>query len=347
MSTQRFVLGLSLILSLSILWGFVESRSQSSRAGVQRIEATFVADYTVTQQKATKRYYTDWSPKRLGSFETPSEVKQASQIAIGQDGALFVLDGSDGAVKVCSERGEFLMSFHDHRAPRPTHFAVDSNDGIWVSDPNGRVIGFGPDGKVNAVWPQEIRVIRLVALQTGLFFTMAAPLSEHLFATRTLDGISQKDFGLIVTDQHQHGVLLVGHLTLALSGELIVYIPQFGGFIASYHEDGSNAYRVSTIEPPPLPRMEITPSGARRLPRDLPVTVRNVASGGGQIYVVSQLLPQWGPSRTVVDVYDAGTGSYQYSTQALEQLSAIAVNSYLGQMYSASDHGIVKWEGLP
>ena len=89
-------------------------------------------------------------------FDIEHGFLQPSDVAIGKDLRIYVLDGVNSQVKVFNENGSFLFSFGSRgnaqgQFESPLGLANDSTGRIFVADTgNRRVQVFSPDGKVQS-----------------------------------------------------------------------------------------------------------------------------------------------------------------------------------------------------
>jgi DNA-binding beta-propeller fold protein YncE len=89
-------------------------------------------------------------------FDIEHGFLQPSDVAIGKDLRIYVLDGVNSQVKVFSENGSFLFSFGSKgnaqgQFESPLGLANDSTGRIFVADTgNRRVQVFSPEGKVQS-----------------------------------------------------------------------------------------------------------------------------------------------------------------------------------------------------
>jgi len=87
-------------------------------------------------------------------FDIEHGFLQPSDVAIGKDLKIYVLDGVNSQVKVFDQKGAFLFSFGSRGSAKgqfesPLGLATDSTGRVFVADTgNRRVQVFSPDGKV-------------------------------------------------------------------------------------------------------------------------------------------------------------------------------------------------------
>jgi len=89
-------------------------------------------------------------------FDIEHGFLQPSDIVIGKDFRIYVLDGVNSQVKVFDEKGAFLFSFGSRGNEKgqfqsPLGLAIDSTGRVFVADTgNRRIQVFTPDGKVQS-----------------------------------------------------------------------------------------------------------------------------------------------------------------------------------------------------
>jgi len=121
---------------------------------------------------------------------------QPSDIVIGKNSRIYVLDGVNSQVKVFDEKGAFLFSFGSKGNEKgqfesPLGLAIDSTDRVFVADTgNRRVQVFSPDGKVQSAFPIQ-----------------AAKSSQHQSDPVDL-ALDEKRNRIYVVDNENHKVLL-------------------------------------------------------------------------------------------------------------------------------------------
>ena len=86
-------------------------------------------------------------------FDITHAFLQPTDVAVGKDNAIYVVDGVNNRIKVFNEKGDFKFSFGGKGTAEgtfdtPVGIAVDSNGQVYVADTgNRRIQIFTPDGK--------------------------------------------------------------------------------------------------------------------------------------------------------------------------------------------------------
>ena len=86
-------------------------------------------------------------------FDITHAFLQPTDVAVGKDNAIYVVDGVNNRIKVFNEKGDFKFSFGGKGTAQgtfdtPVGITVDSNGQVYVADTgNRRIQIFTPDGK--------------------------------------------------------------------------------------------------------------------------------------------------------------------------------------------------------
>lgn len=113
-----------------------------------------------------------------GSFNQPTEV------AVGRDGSIFVLDGANNQVKVFDSRGKLLYSFgrpgcNPGEMDSPVGMDLDSQENIYLADTgNKRIEVFSKKG-------EYIRTIDLTAMNVRPVEVKFNPQSQLMYVSDT------------------------------------------------------------------------------------------------------------------------------------------------------------------
>ena len=96
-------------------------------------------------------------------FDIEHGFLQPSDVAVGKNHQIYVLDGVNNQVKVFDEKGAFLFSFGGRGAAKgqfesPVGFTIDSAGRVFVADTgNRRVQVFSAEGKVQSEFPVTLK----------------------------------------------------------------------------------------------------------------------------------------------------------------------------------------------
>jgi DNA-binding beta-propeller fold protein YncE len=86
-------------------------------------------------------------------FDIRHSFLQPTDVAVGKDNAIYIVDGVNNRIKVFNEKGDFKFSFggkgtEQGRFDTPVGISVGSNGRVYVADTgNRRIQIFTPDGK--------------------------------------------------------------------------------------------------------------------------------------------------------------------------------------------------------
>jgi hypothetical protein len=124
-----------------------------------------------------------------------------------------------------------------------------------------------------------------------------------------------------------------------VSGEpgALIYPFRNAGLLVSYTMDGRLRFFRQTIAPISLPQVRIDAAGRQSIPDATLVSISGSVVGNDL-----HLLAAMGDER-VLDVYDAGTGSYRYSLRPPERDARYVVLT-ADRLYSASRRGVTVWK---
>jgi len=222
-----------------------------------------------------------------------------------------------------------------------TAIAPQEDGTTWICNPNGSVVGFLRDGRVQRTLPHDVKAMRLDVSKDRLIVTLVN--SNQLFAIYTTNGQIVKKFGEFLENQNQMPLLVDGWLTVDELQQSFFFAPRYAGFLASYGLDGTQRFLVQTMDASPLPRFRLNEKGALLFP-SLSKKVSYLASREGKLYV---LMNQQGSSlddkqNSSLDIYDSSDGSYLFSTILPGHYTEIAMGS--NTVYTLGANGIDVWK---
>ena len=145
-------------------------------------------------------------------------------------------------------------------------------------------------------WADDRLVMNTVA-------SKALKFGDHPFTVMDRKGTVLTRFGDLVTDHPTMGIVMTGEMAYAPESKELLYAPMALGMLASYSPDGRMNYLVETIDPAPIPQIEITPRGATRISRPT-IHARSIATFNGKIFILSHDNVAGSASRSLVEAGD-------------------------------------------
>lgn len=358
-SSKVYGIGCIVILAVSLVAGrtSLAKRTIISEPKANRfVQPAFLPSLKLGVQQAAGRTEKRLHLKQVHSFQATLNALPARIIPSSRD-TVLVLDQSDSTVKEYSESGELIHKYSSNLDSNPAKiidFTLSGDGAIWTCDPNGDLLKIGADGSIQQrvhglhamrlLWFQE----RLVAMTVA---SPALPYGDRLFITVQPSGQILNRFGEIVADNSTVGAAVAGQISTQPESDVFVLAPSRAGFIAEFGTDGAIHFLIPTIQPLPLPAVEIKARGGVRLPplpRGRPI---DVAVANGLIFLLTKMpsgSKTAAPDVSVADVYNLQTGQYQYTFRLPEDCSAFAIRN--NRLYAASGSTLYEWvsaEGWP
>jgi outer membrane protein assembly factor BamB len=243
---------------------------------------------------------------------------------------LLVLDINDSTVKEYGQTGHLLARYSSSFDDFPGKIAdfTISNDGtVWTTDPNGSIRAITSEGKTVTEIP-DTHAMRLAWADDRLLLSTVASkalkFGDHAFVAVDQKGTVLSRFGDLVSDYPTMGIVMSGEMAYDPLSRKLLYAPTALGLLASYSPDGGMNYLVETIEPGPIPQIEISARGATHISRPT-IRARSLATFNGKIFILSRDNVAGGASRSLVDVYDQKNGVYRYSFELPVAADRLAV----------------------
>jgi hypothetical protein len=282
---------------------------------------------------------------KVASVGAAQGLHGPAYLRTGPPDHVFILDTGDHKVKEISSSGKIVaelnlpQGFSAKGSIRLSDMAFSRDGTLWLCDVNLYTVGLLPDGSIHSLGA-EGRAFRLATLQDRLII-MQPPTSNELFASYTLSGHLIAKFGQFLEDQSRNGLPLLGRISAGDESESIFYVPSYGGFLACVTAEGITRFVVRTIEPPELPELILTRSGAVTYHGRLPVSVLGICVAAQRVYLLTALSTKLGTTARLVDVYSATNGSYLYSTAIQDRWTGMLFAGDL--LYTSTDEGVTIW----
>jgi hypothetical protein len=339
------IAAVSIIVGRRNLGAFVEIPKPPTEAILQPV---LMPGLTVVPQSAARRSFVDVHLQLTNSFKATLNASPA-RIIRSPGGTVLVLDLNDSTVKEYAESGELIHKYSNNSEEMPGQvidFALEPDGSVWMTDPNSDLLNIKQDGSVSHRLPQ-VHAHRLAWVGDRLLvLTVPSPalhFGDKLFLTLSSDGELLARFGELVADNAHFGSAVIGQPTADSGSKAFVYAPYRAGLLACLTLDGKLQYLVQTIQPLPLPQLQVMPSGAIRA--SSPEGTLDVAVANDLIFVLSATPNENNGSqavaRSIVDVYTLDSGEYKYSFTLPLKCSVLAV--WNTTLYAASRNLVYEW----
>lgn len=251
-------------------------------------------------------------------------------------GDAYVLDSGRSEVRKLSSGGRLLAVYRDPSLGNPTDVAIGAGGEVWVCDPSHLQIAvFSTAGRLARRIALDPAAARLIVDPAGGFVAVGVTGGKGLFRRYSADGEPEGSFGALFQEELQTWVAADGWFVPGAPGALI-YPFRHAGLLVSYTMDGRLRFFRRTIAPLPLPQVRVDAAGRQSLP-DAPLASISGSVVGNDLH----LLTAMGDER-VLDVYDAGSGSYRHSLRPPEKDARYVVLT-ADRLYSASRRGVTVW----
>lgn len=306
-----------------------------------------------SEQPRTERNFRRFEVERrfcIGAEgETTGPLHGPLSASVDAQGNAYIVDFADLRIQQYSPRGEYLRTFGGGRGEQEGQFQSVSDlralpDGeLWVADLVGKKIDvFSPGARLQRTVRPSRPPYRLVPDKNNAFTLMLPLASDHLFGHFRADGAVQAEFGRLVDDRLKT-LALDGWIGQAGDGSLL-YIPYYFGWIASYGPDGNLKYLRKTVDRVPSPVIHRSANGVVWVDPDTRVSAKGAWVNGNDLYLLAGNTLGSRLSR-VVDVYDAGTGTYRYSFETPEPGTMALVQGNL--LYVVKNTSVCQWSLRP
>ncbi|MPZ21257.1 MAG: hypothetical protein GEV06_25670 [Luteitalea sp.] len=314
---------------------------------VMILTPSLAPDIVPATQAEGARSWLTWEKTPTGSFRVERSAIPSRLITVSN--GLFVLSQAERSIRLYSHRGRLLRRYGPlGDGARPiSDFAVTSDGLVWVADPNGITKALHPDGSAAKQLPAAIRALTIASIgDTLVIQPVATPVFEYGDAMLLLVSPGRHPTALasFVEDHARFGMAVSGIPVASPSGDSFYYVTRSAGLLASYSPAGELRYLTRTIAAPELPSLELTPTGATKLPAQGDEFLRSVAVRGRYLLTLTDVKPgdplQRDPT-SVVDAYDRATGRYVGSFALPARMRAITTMA--DTLYTASNNDILSW----
>lgn len=291
------------------------------RSSVEAVEASWSGDLLrarvsgerVLKKIGFKQAYAIGGPNANGELLNP--------LILRTDGAdhAFVVDYGDFTIKKVSPEGRIVGTFGKGRGQgpgelnNPTDLAIAANGEVWVCDPpNGSVTAFAPDGAVRETFRLSSRPFRLLLRPDGGFLVLPENPVDGLIEEYRADGSLVRRYGRLFSRQEEISIALDGWIAMSPRQE-VLFAPLRLGILAAF-QDGELKYVAETLEEVPMPRVESSSGGLKRVDPAAPVVHLGIGTYEGSIYLNTAQRQSSGTYRVYVDLYDL-EGRYLHSIE--------------------------------
>lgn len=288
-----------------------------------------------------------WKPLPLQKILTFDGIQQAMDIKDDADGNTFVFDWGDFRIKKFSKEGKLLVTFGKGKGNNlgefinPTGFTLTKDGQVWVCDPKSVITVFNSDGEIIRTLSTRNPAMRIVHGDDQSFVIMTTPRAKYLWESYTDSGEFIKAFGEFIEDQDQNAISLMGWIG-GDSSDNFYYAGYYPGILASYKMSGEPRYFTQTIDPKPLPKIQITPKGVKKIEHHkAEVSALSISIAGNAIYLITQAAPH-NNNRKIVDVYNTQDGAYLFSSEVPEPCDGIFFT--VANIYTVAGNTVTKWQ---
>lgn len=276
--------------------------------------------FPIYEQQATVREWREVEVDTVATLGVADESLLYRPIGIHGDkeGGSYVVDYGDYMIKRFDTAGQLVGTYGNGQGEGPGEFgnpmplSIDEAGNVVVPDAHRRsVIRFGPEGDLLETSKLDFDPFRMVLTHDGRFYFMLSGFSEEapMFGvTEALD----KPLRTFGTSSLQR-LVLGGELTTTNND--LIYSPLYFGFIARFSDSGAVVYARATmdqVDPPVLETIEIMGATGTRF-KSRVMAKSFLAYSNGNLYMDSRPLSAERAESTVIDVYEADDGSYDYS----------------------------------
>ncbi len=128
-------------------------------------------------------------PENLARGSQDYHFRIVTDVAVSENGNMYIVDSKHGQVKVLSPDGGFLFKFSDNGSGAgqlnfPEGIAIDSRQNIYVCDTiNGRIQRFSPDGELLGIWNEGVKKPVSICIDSNskIYVTDSELKTVHIF----------------------------------------------------------------------------------------------------------------------------------------------------------------------
>jgi hypothetical protein len=287
-----------------------------------------------------------WKPFALQKVLSIEGIKQTMDVKDDAEGNIYIFDWRDFQIKKFSKEGKLvgLIGTGNGTNPgqfvNPTGFDLAGDGKMWVCDPKGVITIFDPSGEVTGTLSTRNPAMRIAHGKDQAFVIMASPRAAYLWEEYTDSGEFQRAFGELIEDQSQNALSLMGWMA-GDGSDTFYYAAYYPGIIASYNMSGELRFFAQTIDPKPLPKIEITPKGVKKIQyQKAEVSALGIGVSGEVMYVLTELASS--NQRKAIDAYSKHDGSYLYSSEMPDSADQIFFTN--NALYTVTATTVTKWQ---
>ncbi|MCY3629275.1 MAG: 6-bladed beta-propeller [Bacteroidota bacterium] len=310
----------------------------------------------LSHQSTSERRFVDVSYEEEFTITSTTEFVfyNISQVVVGQNGSMYVLDHGITKTHKFSPSGEYLMTYGYGFGEGPGElltlidFGITSDSTVYMMDSTGRKISFySMDGTFLRSKPYDDQIYRYTQTLSGREYILSVNPPTLIETRLGSDTKPIVRFSDLTPDLE--GVEVPGPLgtigPIMPYGENLVYALERYPLLIQYAPDGSLVYARTTVDYDDSfeePEMETNLIGGYRTEY---LSGPTYAADPLSITGTSLFLLSSYPPREAIDVYEAETGEYQYSMHPPgENSDRISLTIQDGRVYETSDTTVTVWE---
>ena len=346
---RNLLFGVGLLIPLLLISCQAEKEDARVRFG------RFFLDQ-LSYQTASERRFVDVSYQKAFTITSTTDFVfyNISQVIVGQNGSIHVLDHGITKTHKFSPSGEYLMTYGYGFGEGPGElltlidFGITSDSMVYMMDGTGRKISFySMDGtflKSKSYDDQIYRYTQTLSGREYIFSVNPPTLIETRLGNDTNPIVRFSDLTPDLEGVEVQGLWgTVG--PIIPYGENLVYALERYPLLIQYAPDGSLVYARTTVDYNDgfeEPEMETNLIGGYRTEYLSGPTyaVDPLSITGNSLFLLSSYPPE-----EAIDVYEAKTGEYQYSMHPPgEDSNRVSLTIQNGKVYETRDTTVTVWE---